>query len=75
MLTLGTDVHLLWYKIFDLLFTCRLPYSKLVGGVFAISVDHFIQVNGYSGYFWGWGGEDDDMYKRYACVPRTNITI
>ncbi|CAL8102810.1 unnamed protein product [Orchesella dallaii] len=42
----------------------RLPYSKLVGGVFAISVSHFIQVNGYSNLYWGWGAEDDDMYKR-----------
>jgi beta-1,4-galactosyltransferase 1 len=41
-----------------------LPYVSLVGGVFAISVDQFLQVNGYSNLFWGWGAEDDDMYHR-----------
>ncbi|ODN03596.1 Beta-1,4-galactosyltransferase 2, partial [Orchesella cincta] len=39
-------------------------HLSLVGGVFAISVSHFIQVNGYSNLYWGWGAEDDDMYKR-----------
>lgn len=24
----------------------------------------FLQCNGYSNDFWGWGGEDDDMFKR-----------
>ena len=42
----------------------RLPYSYLVGGVFAISKDHLIQVNGYSNLYWGWGAEDDDMSHR-----------
>lgn len=43
----------------------RLPYNYLVGGVFAISKDHLIQVNGYSNLYWGWGAEDDDMSHRY----------
>lgn len=44
----------------------RLPYNYLVGGVFAISKDHLIQVNGYSNLYWGWGAEDDDMSHRYV---------
>ena len=41
-----------------------LPYSYLVGGVFAISQSHFNQVNGFSNLYWGWGGEDDDLSHR-----------
>ena len=26
--------------------------------------EHYLLVNGYSTNYWGWGGEDDDMYKR-----------
>jgi hypothetical protein len=41
-----------------------LPYDDIFGGVSAMSVDHFRQVNGFSNIFWGWGGEDDDMSNR-----------
>lgn len=41
-----------------------LMYKRLVGGVLALSRAHFIQVNGFSNLYWGWGGEDDDMSKR-----------
>ncbi|GAB6027923.1 hypothetical protein CHUAL_002137 [Chamberlinius hualienensis] len=41
-----------------------LPYSGLVGGVFSIRTDHFLLLNGYSNLYWGWGGEDDDLYER-----------
>ncbi|CAF4286907.1 unnamed protein product, partial [Rotaria magnacalcarata] len=26
--------------------------------------EHYLLVNGYSTNYWGWGGEDDDMYQR-----------
>ena len=26
--------------------------------------EHYLLVNGYSTEYWGWGGEDDDMYSR-----------
>lgn len=26
--------------------------------------EHYLLVNGYSTEYWGWGGEDDDMYER-----------
>ena len=29
------------------------------------SKENFLQVNGFSNKFWGWGAEDDDMYRRY----------
>ena len=42
----------------------RLLYGTLVGGVLGMRRRHFQKVNGYSNMYWGWGGEDDDMYKR-----------
>ncbi len=45
-------------------FSYRLPYDDLFGGVSALTVRHFLDVNGFSNLFWGWGGEDDDMSNR-----------
>ena len=36
----------------------------IVGGVLAVSGTHMLDTNGFSNTFWGWGGEDDDMYRR-----------
>ena len=51
----------------------RLPYEGLFGGVSAMTAEHFIQVNGFSNLFWGWGGEDDDMSNRIK-YHKLNIT-
>ncbi|XP_069107745.1 beta-1,4-N-acetylgalactosaminyltransferase bre-4-like [Argopecten irradians] len=42
----------------------RLKYELLVGGVLAMTLEHFRLVNGYSNEYWGWGAEDDDMAYR-----------
>lgn len=42
----------------------RLPYPYIFGGVSAIKSEQFSELNGYSNWFWGWGGEDDDMSSR-----------
>ncbi|KAF0746430.1 beta-1,4-N-acetylgalactosaminyltransferase bre-4-like [Aphis craccivora] len=41
-----------------------LPYGEYFGGVTAMSRTHFELINGFSNIFWGWGGEDDDLYYR-----------
>lgn len=39
-------------------------YTKFVGGVLLMNRDNFIQVNGMSNRYWGWGREDDELYVR-----------
>ena len=34
------------------------------GGVSILSTSDFIRINGFSNEYWGWGGEDDDLYRR-----------
>jgi len=42
----------------------KLPYHTIFGGVSAFSKAHFELINGFSNLFFGWGGEDDDLYYR-----------
>ncbi|VDP52996.1 unnamed protein product [Schistosoma margrebowiei] len=41
-----------------------LIYQENFGGVIAISRQQFEKVGGFSNVYFGWGGEDDDFYKR-----------
>lgn len=43
-----------------------LPYNQYFGGVSALSKDQFERINGFPNNYWGWGGEDDDIYNRIA---------
>ncbi|XP_018547150.1 beta-1,4-galactosyltransferase 4 [Lates calcarifer] len=42
----------------------KLRYKGYFGGVTAMSKEQFLQVNGFSNIYWGWGGEDDDLRIR-----------
>lgn len=44
----------------------RLAYKTLFGGVEGFRAEHYQEVNGFPNRFWGWGGEDDDLYARYV---------
>ena len=37
---------------------------KYFGGIVAFNGDSFVKINGYPNNFWGWGGEDDELYNR-----------
>lgn len=52
-------------------FGYKMPYSEYFGGVTLFNNEDFTTVNGYSNFFWGWGGEDDEMYKR--CVETVGV--
>ncbi|TKS79330.1 Beta-1,4-galactosyltransferase 1 [Collichthys lucidus] len=45
-------------------FNFQLPYGTNFGGVISLSKSQFLKINGFSNTFWGWGGEDDDIYQR-----------
>lgn len=42
----------------------RLPYNEFFGGVSGLTVKQFKKINGFPNAFWGWGGEDDDLWNR-----------
>ncbi|XP_031157217.1 beta-1,4-galactosyltransferase 1-like [Sander lucioperca] len=45
-------------------FNFHLPYNGYFGGVSSLSKDQYLKINGFPNSFWGWGGEDDDIYNR-----------
>ncbi|XP_042304859.1 beta-1,4-galactosyltransferase 1 isoform X2 [Sceloporus undulatus] len=47
-------------------FNFRLPYNQYFGGVSALSKEQFQKINGFPNNYWGWGGEDDDIYNSTA---------
>ncbi|KAI0985714.1 hypothetical protein GJ496_010573 [Pomphorhynchus laevis] len=42
----------------------KIPYNTYFGGITAFNREQYFEINGYSSQFWGWGGEDDDAYRR-----------
>nr|XP_040023064.1 beta-1,4-galactosyltransferase 1-like [Gasterosteus aculeatus aculeatus]XP_040023065.1 beta-1,4-galactosyltransferase 1-like [Gasterosteus aculeatus aculeatus] len=45
-------------------FNFNLPYNSYFGGVSALSKSQYLKINGFPNTYWGWGGEDDDIYGR-----------
>ncbi|XP_067383206.1 beta-1,4-galactosyltransferase 5 isoform X2 [Channa argus] len=45
-------------------YSYMLPYNEFFGGVSGLTVEQFNKINGFPNAFWGWGGEDDDLWNR-----------
>ncbi|XP_036388279.1 beta-1,4-galactosyltransferase 5-like [Megalops cyprinoides] len=45
-------------------YSYMLPYEEFFGGVSGLTVEQFRKINGFPNGFWGWGGEDDDLWNR-----------
>eukprot|EP00929_Paragymnodinium_shiwhaense_P108453 TRINITY_DN74773_c0_g1_i1.p1 TRINITY_DN74773_c0_g1~~TRINITY_DN74773_c0_g1_i1.p1 ORF type:complete len:977 (-),score=184.16 TRINITY_DN74773_c0_g1_i1:39-2969(-) len=45
-------------------FDGKTPYPENCGGIVAMSLGHWRQINGFSNEYYGWGGEDDELYHR-----------
>ena len=43
----------------------RLCCGALMGGAVAMTPTQFQDINGFSNTFFGWGGEDDNLYFRF----------
>ncbi|XP_075791907.1 beta-1,4-galactosyltransferase 2 isoform X2 [Pelodiscus sinensis] len=60
-------------------FSFRLPYAGYFGGVSGLSRSQFLKINGFPNEYWGWGGEDDDIFNRISLngmkVSRPDIRI
>ncbi|XP_068944026.1 beta-1,4-galactosyltransferase 1 [Petaurus breviceps papuanus] len=60
-------------------FGFSLPYNQYFGGVSALSKEQFLKINGFPNNYWGWGGEDDDIYNRLVykgmSISRPNAVI
>lgn len=53
-------------------FRYKLPFPTYFGGVTLFSREQYEKLNGYSNEFFGWGGEDDEMYDH---VIKSGFTI
>ncbi|XP_008840701.1 beta-1,4-galactosyltransferase 1 [Nannospalax galili] len=60
-------------------FGFSLPYVQYFGGVSALSKQQFLAINGFPNNYWGWGGEDDDIFNRLVykgmSISRPNAMI
>jgi predicted glycosyltransferase involved in capsule biosynthesis len=52
-------------------FQWQMPYPDYFGGVTLVNTVQFIEANGYPNRYWGWGGEDDEFYRRLAMLKLT----
>lgn len=42
----------------------KTPYLRSAGGIVAMSAAHWRKINGFGNDYFGWGGEDDELFHR-----------
>lgn len=50
----------------------NIQINNYLGGVTMFSREDFLQLDGYSNNFWGWGGEDNEMFNR---ISNANLPV
>lgn len=45
-------------------FGWKTPYLQNAGGIVSMSLTHWRAINGFSNEYYGWGGEDDELFQR-----------
>lgn len=58
------DEHPVHFAVAMDKFNYELPYKTYFGGVIGFTRDQYFKINGNSNLYFGWGGEDDDLYER-----------
>jgi len=56
-------------------FSRLLSYKKFFGGVTSFRPDHFELINGFSNKFYGWGGEDNDLFHRWMIEHTLPVSL
>ncbi|XP_022104366.1 uncharacterized protein LOC110986643 isoform X2 [Acanthaster planci] len=42
----------------------KLPYANFFGAVTGFTTSNILKINGFPNVYWGWGGEDDEIWER-----------
>ena len=74
-MTLNNQFNSTQLNVLYSLYIHRLYYHTNFGGVCALSNADIKVVNGFSNKYYGWGGEDDDMFLRYCSCSVTNMSL
>ena len=56
-------------------FQYKIPYVDIFGGIVAFTAEIFEKINGYSNEYWGWGGEDDDLFRKGSSHDSCDMTL
>ena len=65
----GAEAQRVHLGAFNDKYNYQLSYPTMFGGVTGFKPEQFEKVNGFSNRYFGWGGEDDDMYLRITDAP------